>query len=566
MDACLANANAIGGKILEHIHFRLHGHTHCTVGMDTATVGNREPVFLNVSVASEKRAYGFKPSETVDVDFIVGCNATQQKDVQQQIPVRRQDIVLVLDVSGSMDGSLGNVHSALGGCSRIDLVRNSCEWLLQNLPRATTSVGVISFHSNATIVHPLRPLDTHLDSLLGSVAALRSQGGTNMWEGMQMGSKVLLNKDEDSSQSQSSKIMIVLSDGDVNEGRRDIAAAVAETSDYTQMELWMFAVSSAANTSLCEAAVRSCGGTLIAISDPEAVPAAFGSFCGAERLAEQLSLTLTPKDGAEFSVTSLSVQNRSTNTSQVKVALGFLMTDTPRYVLFRARVRMPDAMPAGGVVHLGSLASWCLAAAGDISMEVPLSIQLSPSAEDGDTNMQVAKAVQKEEMARAMRSGNVQHMRSLADKLQKSAAAAEFAADIAILLQLAQDFEARREDARMNSIQCAQELSNNRSMQSATRLVESKASKCSPMVVHRSKAASDEVTEKMSKAGGSAMLNVSLGFPAAVTPATIRSAQQPDVSGAPEKDAADLAPGVVASIMSGLRSVFGGSSAGPDMQ
>ena len=543
--------------------------------MDTVNVGSRAPVSLNLSVASEKNTYGFKPSETIDVDFIVGCNATQQQDAPQQAAVRRQDIVLVLDVSGSMDGGLGNTHSALGGSSRIDLVRNSCEWLLQNLPRDNTSVGVVSFHSVATTVHPLRPLDTHLDSLIGSVTSLRSQGGTNMWEGMQLGSKILLQKDESSPQIQSSKIMIVLSDGDVNEGRRDIAAAVAEASDYTQMELWMFAVSSAANTSLCEAAVKSCGGTLIAISDPEAVPAAFGSFCGAERLLEQLSLTLAPKDGTEFSVTSLSVQNRSTDASQVKVALGFLMTDTPRQVLFRARVRIPDVRPASGLVHLGTLSAWCLAAAGDISMNVPLTIQLSPSADDGDMNMKVAKAVQKEEMARAMRSGNVQQMRALAEKLQKSAAVAEFAADIVILLQLAKDFEDRREDVRMNSMQMAQECSNNRSMQSATRFMGSKAAMCSPSVVLKSKSASDDVSAKMSKgfkmAGGSAqstpVLNMAPWDIVAATPATVSSAQQPGAPDAPQKDdAAAPASGIIASMFSGIRSMFGGSSSEPDMQ
>jgi hypothetical protein len=315
---------------------------------------------------------------------------------------------------------------------------------------------------------------------------------------------------------------------------------------------------------------------LIAISDPEAVPAAFGSFCGAERLLEQLSLTLAPKDGTEFSVTSLSVQNRSTDASQVKVALGFLMTDTPRHVLFRARVRIPDVRPASGLVHLGTLSAWCLAAAGDISMNIPLSIQLSPSADDGDMNMKVAKAVQKEEMARAMRSGNVQQMRALAEKLQKSAAAAEFAADIAILLQLAKDFEDRREDVRMNSLQMAQECSNNRSMQSATRFMGSKAAVCSPSIVFKSKSASDDVSAKMSKgfkakAGGSAeptpVMNMSPWDFVAATPATVQSAQPPGAPDAPQKDsAAAPASGIISSVFSGIRSIFGGSSSEPDMQ
>jgi Mg-chelatase subunit ChlD len=469
--------------------------------MDSSTSGSRATVALNLKVASEKVTYGFRPSQSIDVDFMVECNASQQDGiVTAHAPARKQDIVLVLDVSGSMDWPLGSLRTAtLGDSSRINLVKHSCEWLLQHLPREHTSVGIVSFARHGTVVHPLKPLDTHLDSLLGSVARLHLAGGTNMWEGMQLGASILFPKDDDGPQSQSSKIMIVLSDGDVNKGRRDIAAAVAETNDYTQMELWMFAVSIDANTELCEAAVKSCGGTLIAISDPEAVPSAFGSFCGAQRLLEQMSITLTPKDGTEFAVTSLSVQNRSASATQVQVALGFLMKDTPRSVVFRARVKVPDEPPASGLLHLGTLSAWCLAAGGDIALDIPLSVLLSPSVDDGAVNMRVARAVQNEELARVMRSGSAKQMRTLAAKIQQSPAAEDFAADVAISLQLAQDFEDNREDARMNSLQMAQECSSNRVMQSASRFVLSKTPKCITSVAKSSAAAAHEVCEKMSR-------------------------------------------------------------------
>lgn len=541
--------------------------------MDSAGVGLRAPVSLNLSTLSEKTEYGFKPSQHIDVDFMVGCNATLQADAPQA-PVLKQDIVLVLDVSGSMGGPLGNMHTALGGCSRIELVKSSCQWLLRNLPREHTSVGIVSFHSHAAIVHPLKPLKTHLDSLLGSVAELRPEDGTNMWEGMQLGSSVLLNKAEGLPQSLSSKSMIVLSDGDVNEGRTDIAAAVAETSDYTQMELWMFAISTAANTKLCEAAVRSCGGTLIAISDPEAVPAAFGSFCGAERLVEQFSLTLAPNDRAEFSVSSISVQNRSTNASEVQVALGFLMKEMPRHVLFRARVQLPEAAPADGNLVLGSLSSWCLAPSGDISIQVPLCIKLSSSADDGPVNVQVAKAFQKEAVAVAMRSGDVQKMRELADKLQKSSAAEEFKSDISILLQLAKDFEDRREDVYMNSMQMAQECSNNRSMQSAPRFVASKSAMCSPSISWGSAQARSAVSEELSlKSKPSTLQSPHHGQPRPATPQQLPAAVQQPVapqipSRAPDAAAAPAAPGIFSSVMSGIRglssSIFGSGSSDPE--
>ena len=224
------------------------------------------------------------------------------------------------------------------------------------------------------------------------------------------------------------------------------------------------------------------------------------------------------------------------------------------------------------IVEINStLSSWCLAAAGDISLEVPLSIKLSPSGDDGAMNMQVAKAVQKEAMAVAMRSGNVQKMRELADKLQKSSAAEEFKGDIELLLQLAKDFEDRRDDARMNSLQMAQECSNNRSMQSASRFVSAKSAMCSPSIVHRSFAATSDVSEKMKtpmktpNPGAAAAANIFFAAPSTPPPTVPRalSAQKP---GTPEKGA----PGVVSSVLSSIggfaASLFGSSSAEPDMQ
>jgi hypothetical protein len=159
-----------------------------------------------------------------------------------------------------------------------------------------------------------------------------------------------------------------------------------------------------------------------------------------------------------------------------------------------------------------------------------------------------------------MRSGNVQNMRNLAKKLQESSAAEEFKGDIVLLLQLAKDFEDRRDDARMNSLQMAQECSNNRSMQSASRFVTSKAAMCSPSIVQRSSAASFDVSKKM-------------GFSKPDTPPptaprrpSMDALQQPDTPakapGAPEP----ASPGILGIFRNLTSSIFGASSAAPDMQ
>jgi hypothetical protein len=193
--------------------------------------------------------------------------------------------------------------------------------------------------------------------------------------------------------------------------------------------------------------------------------------------------------------------------------------------------------------------------------------------------MQVAKAFQKEAVAVAMRSGDVHKMRELADKLQKGSAAQEFKSDISILLQLAKDFEDRREDVHMNSMQMAQECSNNRSMQSAPRFVASKSAMCSPSISWGSAQARSAVSEELSlKSKPSTLQSPHHGQPRPATPpstvqqlpAAIQQPVAPQIpSRAPDAAAAAPdAPGIFSSVMSGIRglssSIFGSGSSDPE--
>jgi hypothetical protein len=255
------------------------------------------------------------------------------------------------------------------------------------------------------------------------------------------------------------------------------------------------------------------------------------------------------------------------------------MKDIQRHVLCRGRVQLPEARPADGSLALGSLTAWCLASSGDISVEIPLSIKLSATADDGPVIVQVSKAFQKEAVAVAMRSGDVQAMRAVAEMLEHSAVAEDFKSDISILLQLAQDFEDRREDVYMNSLQMAQECSNNRSMQSAPRFAEFKSAICSPSITSGSFQAQARIEEQLSLKSGSSSSHFPSPSPHpypyphsyshhAVLPFTEESLAATVRSQPLTPDAAPSVSGVFSSLLSSIRgvssSIFGSSSSNHD--
>lgn len=100
-------------------------------------------------------------------------------------------LIAVLDVSGSMENSASNnnQHTEGNQFSRLDLVRHSMKTLatLLNAEFATTksSLGIVSFSSNANLVMPITKMDTiGLTNATNAISGLRASGATNIWDGL----------------------------------------------------------------------------------------------------------------------------------------------------------------------------------------------------------------------------------------------------------------------------------------------------------------------------------------------------------------------------------------------
>jgi uncharacterized protein YegL len=121
------------------------------------------------------------------------CNDTMVLDIKTTHATAMETVLIaVLDVSGSMENSANNNKQVEGDqFSRLDLVKHSMKTLatLLNAEFATTqsSLGIVSFSSNANLVMPITKMDTiGLNVATNAITGLRTSGATNIWDGLRI--------------------------------------------------------------------------------------------------------------------------------------------------------------------------------------------------------------------------------------------------------------------------------------------------------------------------------------------------------------------------------------------
>jgi hypothetical protein len=117
------------------------------------------------------------------------------------------DLVIVIDVSGSVGGSIGGVNL-------LQAEKDASKALINALPAASSSVGVVAFSSSAFDPSPtgLSPLAGagNIGALEAEIDSLSAGGGTNIASGIDAATAILTGAGIDPSRTQQ---MIVLSDG-----------------------------------------------------------------------------------------------------------------------------------------------------------------------------------------------------------------------------------------------------------------------------------------------------------------------------------------------------------------
>jgi len=125
------------------------------------------------------------PTKTVTVRPGVCGKIDVELKIQGANPVSRPlEVVLVIDVSGSMDDDIpndNNIPLDYAQNAAVDFINKI--FLPANNPTGKNKISIVKYSSNATIVKPLT-LSTGQADLINAVNALSANGSTNIQDGI----------------------------------------------------------------------------------------------------------------------------------------------------------------------------------------------------------------------------------------------------------------------------------------------------------------------------------------------------------------------------------------------
>jgi Ca-activated chloride channel family protein len=158
---------------------------------------NDVPLADPISPAFGVQAQG--PQNTLPIPSAEVIVAAKQSWAQNR---KRADIVLVVDVSGSMqdDGKMDQAKAGLGA------------FLQRILPE--DRVGLVSFSSAATIAVPLAPLSENRIALDTAIQDLQPQGKTAIYDGLLTGKQALDSLPQE--KEERIKAIVLITDGQEN--------------------------------------------------------------------------------------------------------------------------------------------------------------------------------------------------------------------------------------------------------------------------------------------------------------------------------------------------------------
>lgn len=104
-----------------------------------------------------------------------------------------QNVVFVVDTSGSMDNEVGASTGEQDGFSILDVTKHGIRTCVCGL-RLQDSAALVIFSTDARVVMPLRKMDAGGKAQLEvALAGIHPRGGTNIWAGLELGLKQLQN-------------------------------------------------------------------------------------------------------------------------------------------------------------------------------------------------------------------------------------------------------------------------------------------------------------------------------------------------------------------------------------
>ena len=119
----------------------------------------------------------------------VGLNSGLQA---QDLKRKKLNLVVVLDISGSMTNRFGNAKQLLDddSLSKMELAKKSLIAMTKHL-KDEDRFGVVLFNNRAELAKPLSLVgETDMDAIRGHITKISANGGTNMEAGFQLGAEL----------------------------------------------------------------------------------------------------------------------------------------------------------------------------------------------------------------------------------------------------------------------------------------------------------------------------------------------------------------------------------------
>ncbi|KAM0271243.1 hypothetical protein ACHAPA_002849 [Fusarium lateritium] len=133
------------------------------------------------------------------------------KEPSIKIPHVPCDIVLVIDVSGSMTAAapVPGESEESNGLSVLDLTKHAARTIIESM-NGNDRLSIVTFASKAKVLQPLLPMNKdNKDLSLKNIKSMTPQDATNLWHGMTEGIKVF----KDGESSTNVPAIMILTDG-----------------------------------------------------------------------------------------------------------------------------------------------------------------------------------------------------------------------------------------------------------------------------------------------------------------------------------------------------------------
>ena len=161
-------------------------------------ISNEDSVILKIT---KSKSYNDQTGSLTP--FVVSVSSEDKKE-----KVKGIDFICIIDTSGSMSGT------------KIQLVKNSLNYLINKLMTEDDQIAIIQFASTSSIVNGLTKMTSNNKNfVINKINNLRANGGTNIYSGLTRGLDVIRNNYLNGERIVS---MILLSDGWDNDSRSNI--------------------------------------------------------------------------------------------------------------------------------------------------------------------------------------------------------------------------------------------------------------------------------------------------------------------------------------------------------